>query len=75
MKRTSFTAKLAAIVGVKPREQKDVITGTERCKNFGTVSTITTEVDQEKEQSIEGAAGQENERAAELIIPLVELET
>ena len=74
-KRTSFMAKLAAMVGVKPREQKDVTTGTERSKTFGTVSTIITEAGQGKEESIEGAAGHENVQAAESIIPLVELKT
>ena len=45
----------------------------EEGKNFGTVSTITTEADQGKEQLIEGAAGHQNWQAAESKIPLVEL--
>ena len=35
-------------------------TTTEKGKTFGTVSMITTEADQGKEQTIEGAVGHQN---------------
>ena len=44
-KRTSFTEKLAARVGMKPREKEEVTTTNEKGKTFGTVSPITTEAD------------------------------
>ena len=37
-KRTSFTEKLAAMVGMKPREKEEVPTVTEKSKSFGTFS-------------------------------------
>ena len=49
IKRTSFTERFAAMVGMKPRE-KEVIAVTEKSKTFGTVSTMTTEANQDKEQ-------------------------
>ena len=42
-KRTSFTEKLTAMVGMKPREKEEVTKTTEGGKTFGLISTITTE--------------------------------
>ena len=64
-KRSSFTKKLAAMVGKKLREKEEVTTVTEKSKIFGTVSAITTKSNQEKEQVTEGTAGHQNERATE----------
>ena len=50
--RTSFTDKLAAMFGMKPREKEEVTTTAEKCKNFGTLSMRTTEVDQGKDQTM-----------------------
>ena len=41
-KRTSFTERIAAMVGMKLRERDDVLQTTEKSKTFGTVSAITT---------------------------------
>ena len=40
--RTSFTERIAAMIGMKPREKGEITTVTEKSKTFGTVSTITT---------------------------------
>ena len=56
-KRTSFTQRIAAMVGMKPREKEEVIAATEKGKNFGTVSTITTESMQDKEQLTQETVG------------------
>ena len=45
-KRTSFTERFAAMIGIKPREKEVVTTATEKSKIFDTVSTITTEAAQ-----------------------------
>ena len=60
-KRTSFTKRLAMMVGMKPR---DIVTGepkTEKGKTFGTVSTKTTDTDQNEDQIRLGVAA--NNRA------------
>ena len=49
-KRTSFTERIAAMVGMKPREKEEVESTTEKSKTFGTVSTITTEAKLDEEQ-------------------------
>ena len=49
-KRTSFTERIAAMVGMKPREKEEVVPTTEKSKTFGTVSAITTEVKQDDGQ-------------------------
>ena len=72
-KRTSFTSKLAAMVGMKPTEKEEMTTTSEKGKTFGTVSTLTTEADQGKDQRVEGAVGHQNGQAAESKLPLVEL--
>ena len=40
-KRTSFTERIAAMVGVKRKEKEEVMPTTEKCKTFGIVSAIT----------------------------------
>ena len=64
-KRTSLTEKLAATVGMKPREKEEITTVTEKSRTLGTVSAITTEANQENEQVTEGTADHPNERATE----------
>ena len=49
-KRTSFTERIAAMVGMKPREKEEVVPTTEKSKTLGTVSVITTEAKQDDEQ-------------------------
>ena len=71
--RTSFTEKLAATVGMKPREKEDVTTTTEKGKIFGTLSTITTEAGQGRDQTREGAVVHQSGQAAETRLRLVEL--
>ena len=39
------------MIGMKPREKEEVVQTTEKCKTFGTVSSITTEAKQDDEQS------------------------
>ena len=56
VKRTSFTERIAMMVGMKSR---DIVTGepkAEKGKTFGTVSTITTEANQDDNQVKHGAA-------------------
>ena len=56
VKRTSFTQRIAMMVGIKSR---DIVTGepkAEKGKTFGTVSTITTESNQDDDQVKQGAA-------------------
>ena len=72
-KRTSFTEKLEAMVGMKPREKEEVTTTTEKGRIFCAVSSINTEADQGKEQTVEGAVGHQYGQAAETKLPLVEL--
>ena len=54
-KRTSFTGMTAVMVGMKPKEKEEVIPTTEKGKTFGTVSAITFEAKQDKEQITHGA--------------------
>ena len=66
-KRTSFTERIAAIVGMKPKEKEEVIPTTENGETFGTVSAITTEAKQDEEQVTYGAmANQEKTTSLEL---------
>ena len=56
VKRTSFTERIAMMVGMKSR---DIVTGEPKAvnvKTFGTVSTITTEANQDDDQVKQGAA-------------------
>ena len=72
-KRTSFTERFAAMVGMKPREKEEVVSATEKGKTFGTVSTITTETNQDKEQVTQKTAGNQEKRVTESRTPSVEL--
>ena len=62
-KRTSFTERLAAMVGMKPREKEEVVAVTEKSKTFGTVSMMTTETNQDKEQVIQETVCNHEKRA------------
>ena len=42
-KKTSFTEKIAMMVGMKPREKEEIASTTEKGKTFGTVSEMATE--------------------------------
>ena len=56
VKRTPFTERITMMVGMKSR---DIVTGepkAEKGKTFGTVSTITTEANQDDDQVKQGAA-------------------
>ena len=58
-KRTSFTERIAAMVGMKPKEKEEAIPTTEKGKTFGTFSAITTEAKQDEEQITHGATANE----------------
>ena len=62
-KRTSFTERIVAMVGMKPRENVEITTVTEKSKAFGTVSTITTETRKDKEEATQEATAIQDERA------------
>ena len=49
-KRTSFTERIAMMVGMKPKDKEEVVPTIEKGKTFGTVSAITTEANQNDEQ-------------------------
>ena len=72
-KRTSFTEKFAAMVGMKPKEKEEVIVSTEKSKMFGTVSDITKETKQDKEQVTQKATANQNKRTMESKRPSLEL--
>ena len=55
-KRTSFTERLAMMVGMKSRDAAVEETKAEKSKIFGTVSTRTTETDQNEDQKKPGPA-------------------
>ena len=55
-KRTSFTERLAIMVGMKLRDAAVEETKAEKCKTFGTVSTRTTDTDQNEDQIRPGTA-------------------
>ena len=61
-KRTSFSERIAAMVGIKPKEKEEVVAATEKGKTFGTVSTITTETNQEKKQVTQKTVGCQEKR-------------
>ena len=74
-KRTSITERIAAMVGMKPREKEEVIPTTEKGKIFETVSAITTEAKQDEEQVTHGAtANQEKTISLELSDLMAKLE-
>ena len=63
VKRTSFTERIAMMVGMKSR---DIVTGepkAEKGKTFGTVSTTTTQANQDDDQVKQGAAANNMEKA------------
>ena len=62
-KRTSFTERIAAMFGIKPREKEEITTVTEKSKTFGTVSTITTETRKDKEEATHEATACQDKRA------------
>ena len=72
-KRTSFTERFGAMVGIKPKEKKEVVAATEKSKTFDMVSTITTETNQDKEQVTQETVGNQEKRATESRAPSVEL--
>ena len=55
-KRTSFTERLAMMVGMKSRDAAMEETKAEKGKTFGTVSTRTTDTDQNEDQKRPGTA-------------------
>ena len=55
-KRTSFTERLAMMVGMRSRDAAVKETKAEKSKTFGTVSTRTTETDQNEDQKKSGPA-------------------
>ena len=61
-KRTSFTERLARMVGMKSRDAAAEEPKAEKGKTFGTVSTKTTDTDQNEDQIRPGTAA--NNRAA-----------
>ena len=54
-KRTSFTESFAMMVGMKSRDIVEEESKAEKGKTFGTVSTITTEANQDNDQVKHGA--------------------
>ena len=56
VKKTSFTEKLAMMVGMKSRDTAAEEPKTERARTFGTVLTKTTDTDQNEDQIRTGAA-------------------
>ena len=49
-KKTSFTERIAMMVGMKPREKEETAPTTDKGKIFGTVSAITTEDNRDDDQ-------------------------
>ena len=54
-KRTSFTERIAMMVGMKPREKEEVPPTTDKGKTFGSVSAITTEANRDDDKVELGA--------------------
>ena len=63
VKKTSFTEKLAMMVGMKSRDNTAEEPKTERAQTFGTVSTKTTEANLKEEQARTEAAAENRTRA------------
>ena len=55
-KRTSFTERLAMMVGMRSKDAEVEETKVEKSKTFGTVSTKTTEIDQNEDQKKTGTS-------------------
>ena len=66
-KRTSFTERIAMLVGMKPREKEEVVPTTGKGKTFGTVSAITTEANQNDEQIERGATDNHEKTKKQLL--------
>ena len=62
-KRTSFTERIAMMVGMKSRDVVAEEPKAEKGKTFGTVSTITAEVNQDDDQVKQGAAASNRTKA------------
>ena len=56
VKRTSFTERIAMMVGMKSRDVAAEEPKAEKGRTFGTISTITTEANQEDDQVKQGTA-------------------
>ena len=63
VKRTSFTEKLAMMVGIKTKENVTEEPKAERARTFGTVSTKTTEANPREEQAKAEATAKERPTA------------
>ena len=72
VKKTSFTEKLAMMVGMKSRDNMTEEPKTERARTFGTVSTKTTEANLKEEQARTEATA-ENRTTADREIATLEL--
>ena len=78
-KRTSFTERLAMIVGMKPREKDEIPPTTEKGKTFGTVSAVATEDNQDDDhvdlvaKASHGATKEDGTTANQEKTPLLEL--
>ena len=72
-KRTSFTERIAMMVGMKSRDVVAEEPKAEKGKTFGTVSTITTEANQDDDQVKQGAAASNRETADHETTTLLEL--
>ena len=59
-KKTSFFERIAAMVGMKPREKEEITAVTEKSKTFGTISTITTKTRKDKEEATREAIASRN---------------
>ena len=70
-KRPSFTERFAAMVEMKPRDKEDATTAADKGKTFGTISAITTETSQWKEQ---GTAVNPGKHLRESKAPQVKME-
>ena len=62
-KRTSFTERIAMMVGMKSRDVVAKEPKAEKGKTFGTISTITTEANQDDDQVEQGAAASNRAKA------------
>ena len=72
-KTTSFTEWFAAMVGMITKEKEEVITMPVKSKTFGTVSAITTEFKQDKEQVTQEATANQEKQTMESKVPSLEL--
>ena len=73
VKRTSFTERIAMMVGMKLRDIVTEEPKAEKGKTFGTVSTITTEANHDDDQVKQGAAANNMAKAGHEITTPLEL--